>query len=128
MTDILFKESYAQSTDNPNSSNDAGVFSFLPLILIFAIFYLLLIRPQQKKHKEQQEMINNLKIGDMVYTFGGIVGKVDGIDTEKNIVELEISKGVVIKVIRANIAALYTDKKEQDNNKDKVKKKIANNK
>jgi len=76
---------------------------FIPLILIFVVFYFLLIRPQQKKAKEQQLFINNLKKGAKVMTSGGIYGRITGLtDT---IVTLEIADNVKIKVTRGSILA-----------------------
>ena len=78
----------------------------LPMVLIFAVFYLLLIRPQQKKAKEHRQMLENLKKGDTVITQGGIYGKISSI--EDQIVYLEIAKDVKVKVVRGNIAAVAT--------------------
>ncbi len=78
-----------------------GLMGFLPLILIFVVFYFLLIRPQQKKAKEHQEFIANLKKGDEVVTSGGIHGTVTGL-TER-VATLEIADNVKIKVSRQYI-------------------------
>ena len=79
---------------------DSGIGQFIPLILIFVIFYFFLIRPQQKKVKEHKAMVENLKRGDKVITSGGIVGTVERIiDNEK--VEVKISDNVNVEVIRA---------------------------
>ena len=79
---------------------DSGIGQFIPLILIFVIFYFFLIRPQQKKVKEHKAMVENLKRGDKVVTSGGIVGTVERIiDNEK--VEVKISDNVNVEVIRA---------------------------
>ena len=85
-----------------------GLAQFIPLILIFVIFYFFLIRPQQKRVKEHRAMVNGLKRGDEVITSGGIVGKVDRIiDNEK--VEVEIADNVKVEVVRATgIQALLT--------------------
>lgn len=77
--------------------------SFIPLILIFAIMYFLLIRPQQKKMKEHKAMVEALRRGDQVVTQGGIVGKVTKVQ-EDNMVEVEIAEGVKVKVIKGTIA------------------------
>ncbi len=76
----------------------------IPLVLMFGIFYFLLIRPQQKKQKEHQEMIRTLKKGDRVVTSGGISGRITGLDDSK--ITLEISDKVRVKVLRGNVAAL----------------------
>lgn len=77
--------------------------SFIPLILIFAIMYFLLIRPQQKKLKEHKAMIEALRRGDQVVTQGGIVGKVTKVQ-EDGMVEVEIAENVKVKVLKATIA------------------------
>lgn len=81
-----------------------GLGAFIPIILMFVIFYFLLIRPQQKKAKQHQEMIANLKKGDRVITSGGIHGLITSLD--ENTVTLEIAEKVRIKVSRATIAGL----------------------
>ena len=78
----------------------SGIAQFIPLILIFVIFYFLLIRPQQKKVKEHKLMVQNLKRGDKVVTSGGIVGTVERIiDNEK--IEVSISDNVNVEIVRA---------------------------
>ena len=76
--------------------------SFLPLILIFLIMYFLLIRPQQKKLKEHQAMVEALRRGDQVVTQGGVVGKVTKVRDDGE-VEIEIAQGVNIRVIKHTI-------------------------
>ncbi|MDG1280247.1 MAG: preprotein translocase subunit YajC [Pseudorhodobacter sp.] len=86
----------------------AGAFtSFVPLILIFAIMYFLLIRPQQKKLKEHKAMVEALRRGDQVLTQGGIVAKVTKI-LEDGLIEVEISEGVKVKVIKHTIAQVMS--------------------
>ena len=78
----------------------SGIGQFIPLILIFVIFYFFLIRPQQKKVKEHKLMVESLKRGDKVVTSGGIVGTVERIiDNEK--VEVLISENVKVEVVRS---------------------------
>ncbi len=80
---------------------DAGIGQFIPLILIFVIFYFFLIRPQQKKVKEHKAMVEGLKRGDKVITTGGIVGTVERIiDNEK--VEVNISENVNVEIVRSS--------------------------
>ena len=74
----------------------------IPMFLIFGIMYFLLIRPQQKKLKEHQAMIEALRRGDSVVTAGGIVGKVVKVIDEE--IELEVAKGVNIRVVKATIS------------------------
>ena len=80
--------------------DSAGIGQFIPLILIFVIFYFFLIRPQQKKVKDHKAMVEALKRGDKVITSGGILGTVERIiDNEK--VEVKISDNVNVEVVRA---------------------------
>ncbi|ARC88110.1 preprotein translocase subunit YajC [Rhodovulum sp. MB263] len=82
----------------------AGAFgSFLPLILIFAIMYFLLIRPQQKKAKQHKAMVDGLRRGDQVVTQGGVIGKVSKVKDDAE-VELEVAENVKIRVVRHTIA------------------------
>ena len=79
---------------------DSGIGQFIPLILIFVIFYFFLIRPQQKKVKEHKALVENLKRGDKVVTSGGIVGTVERIiDNDK--VEVQIAENINVEVVRA---------------------------
>lgn len=81
----------------------SAVASFLPLILIFAIMYFLLIRPQQKKMKDLKAMVDALRRGDQVLTAGGIIGKVTKVN-EDGTVEVEIAEGVKVKVMKHTIS------------------------
>ena len=80
---------------------------FIPLILIFAIMYFLLIRPQQKKVKEHQAMVEALRRGDQVVTQGGLIGKVSKVK-EDNEVEVELAEGVKVRVVKSTIAQVLT--------------------
>tara|TARA_B100001175_G_C19409666_1_gene590478 strand:- start:299 stop:580 length:282 start_codon:yes stop_codon:yes gene_type:complete len=82
--------------------SSSGFAQFIPLILIFVIFYFFLIRPQQKRVKEHKEMVKNLKRGDEVITSGGIIGKVDRV-YEDDKLEIEISNGVKVNVIKNTV-------------------------
>jgi preprotein translocase subunit YajC len=83
-----------------------GIASFIPLILIFAVFYFMLIRPQQRQAKAQQQFLNDLKTGNKVVTKGGIHGTITGLtDT---VATLEIAEKVRIKVSRSSIGGPIT--------------------
>ena len=80
--------------------DSAGIGQFIPLILIFVIFYFFLIRPQQKKVKEHKAMVEGLKRGDKVITSGGITGTIERIiDNDK--VEVEIAENVKVEIVKA---------------------------
>ena len=89
----------------------AGFSGFIPIILMFVIFYFLLIRPQQKRNKEHKEMITNLKKGDRIITNGGIYGRITGMD--ESTLTVEIADKVRVKVARGNIAGLAQSAPQQ---------------
>ncbi len=86
------------------SGSAGGLASFIPLVLMFVIFYFLLIRPQQKKTKEHRDMVAGVKKGDRIITSGGIHGQVTAV--EDTTLTVEISDKVRVKLNRANIAGL----------------------
>lgn len=94
---------YAQSA----AGGMAGIGQFLPLILIFAIMYFLLIRPQQKKAKEHRSMVEALRRGDQVVTQGGLIGKVTKVK-EDNEVDVEIASGVKVRVVQSTIVTVLS--------------------
>ncbi|MBQ3033253.1 MAG: preprotein translocase subunit YajC [Deferribacterales bacterium] len=95
---------YAQAAGGAAASPMGALGSFLPLILIFVVFYFLLIRPQQKRQKQHMAMIDALKAGDQILTNGGIYGTITSvIDTQTFLVE--IANGVKVKVAKGGIAA-----------------------
>ncbi|MCE3255358.1 MAG: putative preprotein translocase, subunit YajC [Rickettsiaceae bacterium] len=123
-SDILVSDAFAQNADAAATAANPGFTSFIPLILVFGIFYFLLVRPQQKKAKEHQNTLNNLKSGDKVQTSGGIFGTVKSIDAKENIVDLEIAPDVVIKIIKHNIVEVAgKDKAHAHSHKSKKDKK-----
>ena len=88
----------------------SGFGQFIPLILIFVIFYFFLIRPQQKRIKDHKLMVGDLKRGDEVVTSGGIVGKIEKVyDDDK--IDLLISENVTVKVVKSTIQSLIKDQK-----------------
>ena len=91
----------------------SGFAQFIPLILIFVIFYFFLIRPQQKKVKEHKLMVAALKRGDEVVTSGGIVGKIERVLGDDK-VDLLISENVTVQVVQSTIQSLLnkTDTKK----------------
>ena len=82
------------------------LFTLLPLILIFVIFYLLFIRPQQKKMKEHQKFISELRVGQKVFTAGGVVGRI--VKIEDNVVWLEVDKDINIPIVKGYISGPFT--------------------
>ncbi|WP_119165488.1 preprotein translocase subunit YajC [Algihabitans albus] len=96
---MLISPAYAQAG---GADGGSALLTFLPLILIFVVFYFLLIRPQQKRQKEHKAMVQALRRGDRVVTAGGIYGTVARVisDTE---VDLEIAEGVKVRMLRGTV-------------------------
>jgi preprotein translocase subunit YajC len=106
VTSVLFSLAQAAPAGGAPASPLGQFGSFLPILLIFGVLFLLVIRPQQKKAKQHQEMLGQLKAGDVVVTQGGIIGKITGIkDIE---VTVEVQQGVRLKVLRSHISNKHT--------------------
>lgn len=125
MTLIASTAHAADNNQNVQANPIAGIF---PIIVIFAIFYFLVIMPQQKKLKKHKELINNLKKGDVVLTNGGIYGKINKV-TENNF-ELIIAEGTIIQIAKEAVANVLDVKfspiasdDKKDNKTSKARKK-----
>ena len=97
---------YAMGQGGGGEGAGGGLGAFLPLILMFAIFYFLLIRPQQKKAKQHKQLLAALKKGDRVVTSGGLHGVVTGIT--EDVVTVEIAPKVRVKISRPSISGVAT--------------------
>ena len=86
----------------------SGIAQFIPLILIFVIFYFFLIRPQQNKIKDHKLMVSQLKRGDQIVTAGGIIGKIEKVSDDDKI-ELSISENVTVTIIRSTVQNLLNN-------------------
>lgn len=93
-------------------ASDGGFFQFIPLVLMFGVFYLLLIRPASKQRKEHQELLNQLKKGDEVALNGGMYGRIVAIDD--NVATIEISNNVKVRVLRDRIGGRWPKPKAAD--------------
>jgi len=93
----------------------------IPMVLIFAVFYFLLIRPQEKRRKQQEGLVSGVKKGEEVVFSGGIFGIVTKLNSNDNTVEVEISKDVQIKILKSSIIDIISRKKEEKNKKDQGK-------
>ena len=103
---MIINFAYAQASTS--GGGQGLLIQLLPLILIFVVFYFLLIRPQQKRVKQHKEMVDSLKVGSLVTTSGGIVGKVVKINDDKYIT-VNISSNVDVKIKRDTIVDLLVD-------------------
>ena len=97
--DFFISNAWAQAGGEPDM-----FVSFLPLILIFVIFYFLLIRPQTKRAKEHRQMVAELKAGDEVITGGGIVGRIT--EAGEQFLKVEVADGVVLRVQRQTVVTV----------------------
>jgi preprotein translocase subunit YajC len=95
---------YAMGQGGATDGAAGGFAGFIPIILMFVIFYFLLIRPQQKRTKEHRQLVSNLKKGDRIITSGGLHGRVTGLDDTT--LTVEIADKVRVKVSRANVSGV----------------------
>lgn len=116
---LISSTAFAQDAAIPES----GFMSWVPLIIIFAIFYFLLIRPQIKKDKDHKAMVSDLKIGNNVCTMSGIIGKIKKIDDKESLIFLEVSDGVIITILKASVSQVLEDKKVEKLTKKETGKK-----
>jgi preprotein translocase subunit YajC len=91
-------------------SIESTLMSFVPMVLIFVVFYFLLIRPQEKKRKAQEKLVNGVKKGDEVITNSGIFGKIVKVNDSDASLELEISQGVTIRVLKGAVSNIIPNK------------------
>ena len=103
---MLISAAYAQGTGITGIfDNQSALIQFLPLVLIFVVFYFLLIRPQQRKAKDHKTMLDALRRGDRVVTGGGIIGTVARVETPEE-VTVDIADGVRVRVLRSTISSV----------------------
>ena len=95
---------YAMGPQPGGGGGGSQIWSFLPIILIFVVFYFLLIRPQQKRAREHRTLLSSVKVGDQILTNGGIYGKITGI--KDDMLTVEISDKVRVKVSRGHVAGV----------------------
>jgi len=98
----MVSEAYAMA-GQAAAGGKQGYEGIIMLVIMFAIFYLLLIRPQQKRAKQHRQLLDALKAGDQVVTAGGIHGRI--VTVQENVVTIEIDKGVKLKLNRASVTA-----------------------
>jgi preprotein translocase subunit YajC len=100
---MFITPAYAQAAGGA----DGGFMTFIPLVLIFVVFYFLLIRPQQKRAKQHQGMLQNIRRGDKVVTGGGIIGTVSKVVSNDELA-VEIAEGIKIRVQRSLVSGVLT--------------------
>ncbi len=96
----------------PGGCGSANIVSLTPILLMFAVVYFLILRPQAKQAREHQQMLSALKKGDEVVTQGGIVGKVFAVSD--TLVTVEVARDVRLRILKSNIASLYTPPSQDD--------------
>lgn len=109
----LLSVAHASATHGPGEGA-LGLMNFLPIVLVFIVMYVLLIRPQSKRQKEHRLMIDQLKRGDRVVTAGGLIGVVSRIQNDSEVL-LELGPGIEVRVVKSTIAQVMTkglDKKD----------------
>src|ERR1700746_1089459 len=104
---MLISPAYAQATGLQGLMDQSALVQFLPLVLIFVVFYFLLIRPQQRKQKDHRSMLDALRRGGRVVTGGGIVGTVSRVVSPEE-VEIDIAQNVRVRVVHSTISSVLT--------------------
>jgi preprotein translocase subunit YajC len=105
---MLISTAYAQGTGLSGLfDNQSALIQFLPLVLIFVVFYFLLIRPQQRKARDHRTTLDALRRGDRVVTGGGIIGTVVRVDSADEVV-VDIADGVRVRVVRSTITSVVS--------------------
>jgi preprotein translocase subunit YajC len=102
---------FAQDAATTAAKQPSLIASMAPLLLIFVVFYFFIIRPQQRKLRDHQSLLNAISKGDQVVTTGGIFGSVARLEDAENLLELEIADKVRIKIRKEAIAEVLTQKK-----------------
>lgn len=102
---MLISPAYAQATGLTGLLDQNALVQFLPLVLIFVVFYFLLIRPQQSKQKQHRVMLDALRRGDRIVTGGGIVGTVSRVVSPEEL-EVDIAAGVRVRIVRSTITSV----------------------
>jgi len=102
---MLISPAYAQATGMTGLLDQSALVQFLPLVLLFVVFYFLLIRPQQQKQKQHRATLDALRRGDRIVTGGGVLGTVSRVVGPEE-VEVDIATGVRIRVLRSTIASV----------------------
>ena len=104
--DLLFSQT--------QSAQGGGLLSFLPFLLIMAILYFFMLRPQVKKQKDKELMISNLNKGDKIITIGGIVGKISGFKEKDRLATKKVDNNTILRITKSSIAGLYVKTNEED--------------
>lgn len=108
---LFISDAFSQEAANAVTVQEPSALAgLLPILLILVVFYFLLIRPQQKKYKEHVELVNGIAKGDTVITSGGIIGKVTKVDSDKELLHVQIADGVEVKVVRSTVSAIVDEK------------------
>jgi preprotein translocase subunit YajC len=98
---MFVSPAFAQATGAPGTGDFIGM--ILPLVMIMVVFWFLLIRPQQKRQKEHQEMIGKVSRGDTIVTSGGLIGRVSKVVDERELL-VEVGENVKVRIVRSGIA------------------------
>ncbi|MDG1436614.1 MAG: preprotein translocase subunit YajC [Rickettsiaceae bacterium] len=105
---ITIQETEVPGQDGAGASVSEGLSSLVPMLLIFGVFYFLLIRPQEKKRREQDKLISGVKKGEEVLTNAGLFGVVTKINDSDNIIMVQIAEGIEIKLLKSAIADIVS--------------------
>ena len=118
-TDTITVQDTSSAAAAPPPVESNGWTSLVPMVRIFVVFYFLLIRPQEKKRRNQETLVSGVKKGEEVMTNSGLFGVISKINDSDNTVMLQIAKDVEIKVLKTSIADIVSRSKKPEDTKDK---------
>ncbi len=107
LTQMVAASAWAQAAPGLGSGPGGGLLSLLPFLVIFVLFYVMMILPQQRQRKKHQQMLDALKKGDRIATTGGLIGSVTNIHND--LVTVQVAENVKVKILRSAIASLRGD-------------------
>jgi preprotein translocase subunit YajC len=122
---LIIREAFADSVESQKGSTFSNL---MPLILIMAVFYFLVIRPQQKKNKEHSEKLKGLSRGDEIVTSGGIIATVSNVPQDGDHILVEIAKDVKVKLHKLYVADFVSKGSQKENENKPEKQEKKNNK
>jgi preprotein translocase subunit YajC len=109
MLEFLISSAFAQEATSAAAKQPSLLASIAPMVLIMAVFYFLIIRPQSKKVNEHKATISTIKKGDQIVTAGGVYGTVTKVDSDKNTLHVQIAEGVQIKIKQDTVAEVINN-------------------
>lgn len=121
---LFTSNALADAQEMMDSMQGNPIMNFVPFIVVLGVFYFFMIKPQQKKQKEFQDMLSAVKVGDKVSTTGGLIGMISDIDNDKGTVVLSLNKGVEVLLYKRAVLEVIAEEKKESKSANAAAKKI----